>query len=135
MDYSQLSENNIFPKEFCFLQYLSLTSCHTDMFEPCKIILGLITAKSLPTSDRKYILSNSIFTVQLIAGSGNKILDDTNKAKLAPFIVGGDDTDSGDWPSHVMIYSLVGNVASSCGGVLISPRYVLTSAACVNELV
>ena len=74
-----------------------------------------------------------IFTVQLIAGSGNKTLED--KANLAPFIAGGGDTSPADWPSHVMVHTMVGNLISHCGGVLISPRYVLSSAGCVNASV
>ena len=66
----------------------------------------------------------------MIAGSGNKTLED--KAKLAPFIVGGDDTSPADWPSHVMVHTVVGYITYFCGGVLISPRYVLSSAACAS---
>jgi len=55
----------------------------------------------------------------------------TNKAKASKRIVGGKESQKGEWPWQAYLIST--NPSSMCGGTILGKRFVLTAAHCVRE--
>ena len=67
-----------------------------------------------------------VFLVASLAFASASILNDER-------IAGGVDSKPGQQPSYVYLNVLFEEKSQNCGGVLIKPNYVLTSASCVKE--
>ena len=72
-------------------------------------------------------------------GLGDKVVRRINYTESVKFgsVVGGNPTTPDRWKSHVMVhtYHELNDTHSGtyfCGGVLVSPSYVLTSVRCVE---
>lgn len=86
-----------------------------------------------------FCIQHCVFITLFVASSytfvdtASTALDDTNENRASSRIAAGVDAKAGENLDFAMLSVFFQNQAQICGGSLIFPQYVITTATCVQE--